>query len=88
MQPEPPSLHQQIFSPNSEQATPTSSVYGHGHILLLMEINRSDAAVVYNTILSQFRFVDCKESTKAAQFSLSVARVVGHSVGANVPLNS
>ena len=49
MQPEPPSLHQQFFSPNSEQATPTtSSVYGHGHILLLMEINRSDAAVVYN----------------------------------------
>ena len=48
MQPEPPSLHQQIFSPNSEQATPTSSVYGHGHELLLMEINRSDAAVVYN----------------------------------------
>ena len=37
-----------IFSPNSEQATPTSSVYGHGHALLLMEINRSDAAVVYN----------------------------------------
>ena len=37
------------FSPNSEPATPTtSSVYGHGHILLLMEINRSDAAVVYN----------------------------------------
>ena len=49
MQPEPPSLHQQFFSPNSEQATPTtSSVYGHGHALLLMEINRSDAAVVYN----------------------------------------
>ena len=51
MQPEPHSLHQQIFSPNSEQATPTSSMYGHGHVghaLLLMEINRSDAAVVYN----------------------------------------
>ena len=86
MQPEPPSLHQQIFSPNFEQATPISSMYGHGHELLLMEINRSDAAVVYNYYFEPI--LRLQRIHQGCTVLFQCGPVVSHSAGANVPLNS